>query len=197
MDLVLATHNSGKVKDLIFLLKESSLKINILSLKDLGVEEECPENGLTFEENACSKAVFYSQRIKDKLILADDSGLCVKALGNKPGVYSSRYAGENATYEDNNLKLLKDMENIKDRAACFVSYMALAFNSNIEASFEGQVKGEISFAPQGKGGFGYDPLFIYKDKKSFAEISHEVKNLVSHRALAFYKVLDFLKKDYL
>ncbi len=156
----------------------------ILSLKDFGPIPEVVEDGRTFEDNAVKKA-----RITARMLgfpaLADDSGLVVNALDGMPGVYSARYAGEKATDQENNAKLLKSMEGVKDRSAAFVCILAIAVPKGPALIYEGTCAGRIVEIPKGNQGFGYDPVFFYEPlNRTFAEMSSEEKNLVSHRGKA-------------
>lgn len=189
MKIVLATNNLNKLKE----VKELAPQYEWLSLKEIGCTDEIIENGETFEENALIKAKFVAQKYNINCI-ADDSGLCVDSLDGAPGVYSARYAGEKATDEENNLKLLNALKNSPKRKAKFVCVICLYdINKNDAKYFRGEIEGEILKEKKGEKGFGYDPLFksIYH-KNSFAEISMEEKNKVSHRAKAIQKLMAYL-----
>lgn len=150
------------------------------------------ENGLTFKENACLKAVHYSN-FTDELVFTDDSGIEADALGGEPGVYSARFAGPDATDAANNKLLLERLADSADRCARFVSVIALARCCHVIETFQGTVEGEILREPRGKNGFGYDPLFLYPPfGKSFAEIGAEEKFRVSHRGQALRKLFEHL-----
>ncbi len=188
--LVLATRNKDKVKEIKEVL--SVLNLEIRSLLDYSDIPDVIEDGLTFEENALKKAraVFEHTNLPT---LSDDSGLEVSVLGMKPGVYSARYAGVPTNYENNNAKLLDDMKNVpvNNRQAQFRSIMVF-MSKDIEEIAEGVCKGEIVCEPKGRGGFGYDPLFIPEGyNQTFAEISPATKNVVSHRGRA----LSVIKKS--
>lgn len=179
--LVIATNNQGKVKEIKAIL--GGFYDEILSLKEAGIILEVVEDGNTFEENAVKKAV-QASGITGCDTLADDSGLCVEALGGAPGIYSARYAGENATDEDNNNKLLWEMRGQKNRKAKFVCVMALVSNGDVTTA-TGEVAGSLAHAPQGEGGFGYDPLFISDEfGQTFGELPEGIKNSISHRSRA-------------
>ncbi len=179
--LLIATNNQGKVKEIKAIL--GNFYDEIVSLKDAGIDLEVVEDGDSFEANAVKKAREAAQ-VAGCDALADDSGLCVDALDGAPGVYSARYAGENATDEDNNEKLLKKLEGVTARGARFVSVVALVSGDNVTTAC-GEVCGVISHEPSGNGGFGYDPLFfVQKLGQTFAEIPLEIKNSLSHRARA-------------
>jgi len=197
--LVLATRNEGKIsefKDLV-----AGFDIDIKGLNDFGPIPEVEEDGDSFEDNAYKKAAF-TAKVLGLPALADDSGLMVKGLDGMPGVRSARYAGEGATDEDNNLKLLKAMEGVSDREASFMCVIAIAVPRGPALIYEGTCDGLIATGVRGTKGFGYDPLFYYPPlKKTFAELSSEEKNRVSHRGRAmaeleseFEKVLIWLRQ---
>jgi len=197
--LVLATRNEGKVAELGRLVKDFDVELK--GLKEFGPIPEVYEDGKTFEDNAVKKARF-TAKVLGLPALADDSGLSVKRLGGLPGVYSARYAGVGADDEANNLKLLEAMKGIEDRAASFLCVIAVAVPRGPALIYEGRCDGWIATAPQGDRGFGYDPLFYYPPlKKTFAQMSAEEKNRVSHRGRAmgelkaeFDKVLVWLRQ---
>ena len=197
--LVLATRNEGKVsefKDLI-----AGCGIEIKSLKDFGPIPSVEEDGETFEDNAYKKAAF-TAKVLGVPALADDSGLMVGALGGMPGVRSARYAGEDATDEENNHKLLEALKDVDEREASFMCIIAIAVPAGPALIYEGRCDGHITEAPIGKNGFGYDPLFYFPPlKKTFAQMNSEEKNRVSHRGKAmaelkseFDKVLIWLRQ---
>ncbi|HOA84603.1 MAG TPA: RdgB/HAM1 family non-canonical purine NTP pyrophosphatase [Bacillota bacterium] len=201
MKIVLATRNKNKMCEFEALLAEHIEGIELLSLDDVGIVGETPETGTTFEENAMIKARAAAAE-SGYLSIADDSGLVVPALGGEPGVRSARYAGcEGSPAERdraNNALLLKNMAGIKDRYAEFVCCIACAYpKGGGEGDFvvTGRVSGEILCEPRGSGGFGYDPLFWYDELgKTFAELSPEEKNKVSHRAVAVMALAEKLKE---
>lgn len=179
--LLIATNNLGKVKEIKAIL--GGFYDEIVSLKDAGISLEVVEDGDSFEENAIKKAREAAD-LAGCDALADDSGLCVDALHGAPGIYSARYAGEDATDEQNNEKLLKELKGIKERSARFVSVVALVSGGQVMTA-RGEVCGVIADAPSGDGGFGYDPLFFVPELgQTFAEIAADVKNGLSHRARA-------------
>lgn len=160
----------------------------------IGEFPDCVEDGLTLEANARKKALHYS-RLTNGLVFADDSGLSVDALGGAPGVYSARFAGEQATYKENNEKLLRELGCAPDRAAHFVCVIALAEGGRILVTVEGRADGLILEAPRGQGGFGYDPLFFFPPLgETFAGLDSKAKFGVSHRGNAFRKLLDYLTR---
>jgi XTP/dITP diphosphohydrolase len=190
--LLLATRNQGKKREIENFLKDGELKIRLLSLIDVNTTDEVSESGATFAENALLKADFYSQ-LTGLDTLGDDSGLEVMALGGRPGVFSARYAGEGAGDDARIQKLLAEMKGVTDRRARFVSAVCISRNGSALAAFSGQVEGEILFAKRGEGGFGYDPLFLYPPLgKTFAELTVEEKNRISHRARALVQIRDFI-----
>ena len=187
MQIVLATHNKGKMSEINNLLSSS---YEVLTLDHFPNIKEIPETGKTLKENAFIKArtVFEMTGLPS---LADDTGLEVESLGGDPGVYSARYAGEQASYQDNCEKLLKNMMRVpkEDREAKFRTVIAYK-DDNRELSCDGSVMGEIAQSPKGSFGFGYDSVFYYPPlEKTFAELSEEEKNSISHRGRALRKFL--------
>ena len=180
--LIVATGNQGKLKEIRAILGETE----VLGLHDLPFSVEIIEDGETFEANAQKKA----ETLMKKLglpVLADDSGLVVDALGGRPGVYSARFAGENASDADNNRKLLSELREVpeKQRTARFVCVMCLVMPDGAVYTTRGEAEGCILREARGENGFGYDPLFYVKEyDKTFAELSAEEKNAVSHRGKA-------------
>jgi len=190
--LVLATRNEGKIAE--FKTLFSGFPIEMKSLNDFGPIPDVVEDGKTFEDNAYKKAHF-TARVLGFPALADDSGLVVEALGGQPGVFSARYAGEGAGDEANILKLLKAMERVSDRRAAFECVIAIAVPRGPALVYSGRCEGEIARDRTGKNGFGYDPVFFYQPLgKTFAEMSQEEKNRVSHRGKAMTKLLDEFDK---
>jgi len=191
--IVIATRNPGKIAEIQQLLAGLANGLTIYSLDDLGLTGDCPESGQTFRENACRKAIFYSYQVENRLCLADDSGLQVQALNDRPGIYSARYAGPDATDEENIQKLLLELAGQQNRRARFTAVLALARAGQLIETFTGEVDGLILEEKRGSRGFGYDPVFYYPPlKKTFAELSPAEKNRVSHRARAFSLLRDFL-----
>ena len=190
MQIVLASHNKHKQEELSVML---SGLVEVLKLPDDFPDIE--ETGTELSENAIIKAraVFLSIRIPT---LSDDTGLEVEALGGAPGVYTARYAGENATYSDNCKKLLQELDGITNRKAVFKTALCYIDKNETEYLFEGIVRGSISMSEKGEGGFGYDPVFIpdTSDGLTFAEMSTEEKNLISHRARAIQSFVEWLKE---
>lgn len=187
--LVMATNNLHKLKELREIVDG---EVEILSLQDIDCHDDIPETCDTLEGNALQKARW----IKDRYgydCLADDTGLMVDALNGEPGVYSARYATEGHDSAANTRKLLANLEGVEDRSAHFSTYIALLMGDSCHI-FEGRVDGQIAHTPTGEGGFGYDPVFVPDEGggKSFAEMSAEDKNLISHRGRAVRKLVEFL-----
>ena len=195
MKIVLASRNVKKIKELRELLSEFVPDIEILSLDDVGIYGEIEENGETFEENAFIKA--YTAAKSGYIGVGDDSGLMVNALGGEPGVYSARYAGEHGDDAANNALLLKNLEAHDDKSAKFVSVIACVFPENMDNGhfFRGETEGVIINEYRGNGGFGYDPIFYYEPMdKTYAEMSAEEKNSISHRGKAVRLLGEMLSK---
>lgn len=193
MKFIIATNNPKKLKELERIL--NPLGINAVSAKDEGVSlDDVEETGTTFAENAFIKANSAFKRT-GLASVADDSGLCVDALNGRPGIYSARYAGENATDCDKNTKLLTELKDVSEmeRTAHFTCAICCILPNGEKIEVEGICEGSIAFEPHGNGGFGYDPIFIYGDK-SYAELSPEEKDGVSHRGKALRKLKAELEK---
>jgi XTP/dITP diphosphohydrolase len=190
--LVLATRNKGKTEEIRALLKGHPVELK--NLDDFGPIPEVVEDGETFDDNAYKKASF-TARVLGFPAIADDSGLVVEALNGEPGVYSARYAGEDADDAANNAKLLEQMAGVTDRRAAFQCVISIAVPTGAALTYEGRCDGVIAEAPSGEGGFGYDPLFYCPDKeKTFAELTMEEKGELSHRGRALKEVADELDK---
>lgn len=188
MDLVFATHNPDKVEEVQNMLPRF---IRMHTLKSMGFEDEILETGQTLEENALLKARQVWKRYRLPCI-ADDTGLLVEALDGNPGVYSARYAGENCNAKANMEKLLSEMGNKPNRSARFETVIAYVDHEG-DHLFLGEVRGEISQAPSGCGGFGYDPVFRPLGyAKTFAELTMDEKNRISHRSRALAGLINFL-----
>jgi XTP/dITP diphosphohydrolase len=196
-ELLIATGNAGKVRELSQLL--AGLPLRLRHLSELGDVREPEETGTTFVENATLKALYYRERGR-MLTLSDDSGLAVDALGGAPGVYSARYAGPRATYAERMTKLLEELASTQDdeRRARFVCVIAIAEPSTrVVQTFEGTCEGRIAHAPRGTGGFGYDPIFIPEGHtQTFGELPDEVKHSISHRARALDKAVRHLRSRF-
>ena len=183
---VFATNNAHKLEEVTAILGN---KIELLSMKDINCHADIPETADTLEGNALLKARYIFENYQLDCF-ADDTGLEVEALNGAPGVYSARYAGDAHNSEANMKKLLQDMEGIENRKAQFRTVFALIINGK-EHLFEGIVKGEITKHRHGTSGFGYDPVFI---PEGYTEMGNELKNKISHRALATNKLCNFLSK---
>lgn len=193
--LYLASSNRGKVRELAALAAAQGVQLEPLP----GYERlpKFPENEPSFALNALEKALHYSQRA-DGLVVADDSGIVVDALGGRPGVHSARYAGPQAADEDNNRKLLGELRGVPEakRTARYICVLALARNNHTLAVFSAACEGRILEAPRGRGGFGYDPLFFFPPLgKTMAELEMAEKNRYSHRGQAFVRLLAHLKQS--
>jgi XTP/dITP diphosphohydrolase len=190
MNLCLATNNAHKVEELQALLGEN---FQLQTLNDIACFDEIPETADTFEGNSRQKAMYIWDRFHTNC-MADDSGLEVDALGGEPGVFSARYANEHGNHEKNMQKLLKNLEGIENRSAQFRCVIALIING-LTYYFEGIVRGKIIHEKRGSQGFGYDPIFVPNGyDRTFAEMTMEEKNPISHRGLAVAKMIEFLKK---
>jgi XTP/dITP diphosphohydrolase len=187
-----ASNNKGKISEIQSIFQG---KIKIVSMREAGFTDEIEETGNTFEANARLKAetVFKATGIP---CFADDSGLLVQALNGEPGVYSARYAGPTASDQENIKKLLLKLKNKKNRIAHFKTVIAFIEHAAKDIQyFEGSIEGTITEVPKGLGGFGYDPIFIPESyHETFAEISAEEKNAISHRAKAMEKFIQYLKR---
>jgi XTP/dITP diphosphohydrolase len=187
--LIFATNNLHKLEEIQDLLQS---KYDIISLGKIGIKEDIPETADTLEGNALQKARFVYKRTQSNCF-ADDTGLEVDALEGAPGVYSARYAGENATFDDNMDKLLASLVNKENRKARFRTVIALIINGN-EYLFEGKIDGTILLNKKGTDGFGYDPIFLPEGfEKSFAEMEPAQKNAISHRGRSVVKLVHFLE----
>ena len=195
MEIVLASRNKKKIAELERLLSAiEGADIKVLSLDDIGFVGDIEENGSTFEENAFAKA--YAVAKMGYVGLGDDSGLSVNALGGEPGIYSARYAGEHGNDEANNRLLLEKLEDKADRSAEFVCVIACVFPDALDNGMfcRGATAGVIIDEYRGEGGFGYDPLFLYEPmNKTFAQMSAEEKNSISHRGKAIELLAQKLK----
>ncbi|WP_300459165.1 XTP/dITP diphosphatase [Desulfobacula sp.] len=190
--IVLATRNKGKTREIQSLLK--GFPIDIKNLDDFGPIPEVIEDGDTFDDNAYKKASF-TARVLGYPAMADDSGLCVEALDGAPGVYSARYAGENATDADNVKKMLDELKNKANRNAAFKCVISIAVPTGAALTYEGECQGVLTKKTVGENGFGYDPLFFYPElNKTFAQLTIEEKGKVSHRGKALKEIADEMDK---
>ena len=186
MKIVFASGNKHKIEEFGAILKRYIPSVEVASMKDVGIFDDIVEDGSTFEENAMIKARAVAKY--GYIGVADDSGLSVEALGGAPGIYSARYAGEHGNDQKNNAKLLDDMKDIENRRGAFVCAIACVFPKGLEYGdfvVRGECQGEILYEERGNGGFGYDPLFfVERFGKTFAELTPDEKNTISHRAVA-------------
>ncbi|MCY9373647.1 XTP/dITP diphosphatase [Bacillus sp. T17B1] len=192
-EAIIATHNPGKVKEFKEILEPKGYDVK--SLADIGFTEEIEETGQTFEENAILKAEAVAKAV-NKMVIADDSGLSIDNLGGRPGVYSARYAGEQKDDEANIDKVLSELKGFEkeQRTARFRCALAVSIPGEETKTVEGHVEGYIAEEPRGQYGFGYDPIFIVKDKdKTMAELTSDEKNKISHRADALKKLSKLLE----
>jgi XTP/dITP diphosphohydrolase len=193
--IIVASNNYNKISEIKKIL--SKYKIEVLSLKDYGVDVEVEEDGSTFMENAYKKAFEIYRLCNGCMVLADDSGLIVDALDGAPGIYSARFAGEHANYKKNNIKLLEMLENIprQGRTAKFTCAMVLIADEKKVVKVEGHIDGYIASEGKGENGFGYDSLFyLPKYKMTFAQMDENLKNSISHRGNALKKLEEEFKK---
>ena len=192
--LIFATSNQGKMKEIREILKD--LDVEVLSLKEAGIETDIVEDGKTFEEKALIKA----RTIRDLtgyMVLADDSGLEVDALNKEPGIYSARYMGEDTSYDIKNKNIIERLDGLAgdERSARFVCVIAAAFPDGTEETRRGTIEGQIGFEIAGENGFGYDPIFYIPEFGcTTAELSPEQKNEVSHRGKALRKMKEIIEQ---
>lgn len=195
MELILATRNKNKLKE----FKEIFTEINLLSLDDIGFKGELIEDGNSFIENSLKKCLNV-YNVTKLPVMADDSGLCVEALNDEPGVYSARYGGKNLTDKERYMFLLKNLEGFNNLNASFVCALVLLINPNRVYIIQEEIKGLITFQPRGENGFGYDPIFFLPEyNKTMAELPLDLKNKISHRAKAskiMKEILNNLKNDF-
>lgn len=190
--LIVASNNANKLKEFDAILGS---RFQIVSMREAGIDEDIEENGTTFEQNALIKARFVMEKTGCAAI-ADDSGLEVDALGGAPGVYSARYCGRHGDDEANNDLLLKNLEDVSaPRTGRYVAAIALVRPGRADIVRRGTCDGEILFERRGTGGFGYDPLFLCETGETFAEVSMETKNAISHRRRGIEAVLAALGEE--
>ena len=195
--LVISTGNQNKVKEIAYMLKD--MKIEVISKKDIGFGDlEVIEDGNTLEANSILKAKALAEKVDYKyIVMADDSGLFVDKLNGEPGIYSSRYAGEEGNDEKNNKKLLEELKDIplEERNAKFKTVIVLITENKETLVVDGHCKGAIGLTAKGNNGFGYDPLFIPEGFiETFSELGEDIKNQISHRAKALEKLKEEIKK---
>ncbi|MEO9482583.1 MAG: RdgB/HAM1 family non-canonical purine NTP pyrophosphatase [Ekhidna sp.] len=193
MQICFASHNENKVKEMNEIMPEG---ISIVGLKELGVTNEIPETGSTLEENSQLKANYVFEKYAIP-VFADDSGLLVNALNGEPGVYSARYAGSERDDNKNMNLLLDRLSNHSDRSAEFKTVITYIDQKGASKQFKGIVNGIIAAEKRGSNGFGYDPIFQPSNyDETFAELTQTVKNQISHRAKAIYKLLEYLQLNH-
>ncbi|MGN0578654.1 MAG: XTP/dITP diphosphatase [Ruminiclostridium sp.] len=194
MKIIIATNNQGKVREFKAML--TPLGYEPVSLKDAGITAEVVEDGETFEENAHKKARAIYE-LCGCPVIADDSGLQVDFLGGAPGIYSARYAGEDATDKERCEKILSELEGVDEsmRSARFVCALYCIIDEEKEYSVTGTLEGFIGMEMRGENGFGYDPIFMVDEERSLAEMSAEEKNGISHRAAALKTLTDILRDE--
>jgi XTP/dITP diphosphohydrolase len=196
MTIIAATQNKNKIKEIEFITKQFGM--NVMSMKDAGLPDtDIEETGNTFEENSFIKAEAIME-LSGQTVVADDSGIMVDALDGAPGVYSARFAGEVCDDEKNNDKLLELLKDVPEekRTAKFVSVITLLYPDGRKLVARGECPGRINFAPRGTNGFGYDPIFIPDGyNKTYAELTQDEKNHISHRAKALEKLKQQLKEE--
>ena len=186
--IVIASHNPGKIREMLPFLKKLNTKIYFA--KDFKLREP-KENGPNFTENALKKSRYVNNKTK-KISIADDSGLVIPALQGKPGIFSSRWAGKKKNFNQA-MKKVNSLLYKKKTNAYYISVLAISWNKKREKIFIGKIFGSIIWPPRGNLGFGYDPIFIPKGyNKTFGELSNKIKNNISHRVIAFKKLLNFL-----
>lgn len=193
--LIIASNNAHKIKEIKAILSE--FPVEVISLKEAGVDIDVVEDGTTFMENAFKKADEIFKIKNDAMVLSDDSGLSVDALGGAPGIYSARFAGEHGNDKKNNEKLLSLLQGkpFEERNARFISAIVLIIDKDRVIKVQGEAEGYIKESLSGSGGFGYDPLFFMPEyNKTFGEMGEEEKNKVSHRAKALEKLQEELRK---
>ena len=190
MKLIIASNNAHKIGEIKKILSDKFDEI--LSLREAGIDHETVEDGTTFMENAMKKAREIAE-LSGECALADDSGICVDALGGAPGIFSARFAGGHGDDNKNNELLLEKLADASDRSAHYTAAIALVYPDGSYVTSEGYMYGKIIHAPRGTGGFGYDPLFVMDgEERTVAEMTPEEKNAVSHRARALAGLLEKL-----
>ena len=192
MKVIAATHNKGKIREFNEIL--GKLGFEVLPPNEVGIDIDPEENGSSFAENALIKARAVAN-LCDYPVIADDSGLCVDALGGAPGIFSARYAGADASDSDRIKKLLHELDGVSIRRAKFVSAIEFIMPDGEELVTHGEVLGNITLAPDGDSGFGYDPIFLSDELgKTFGRASADEKNKISHRGRALLALYDILEK---
>jgi len=191
--LLIASNNKHKIKEIKDIFSDCSFEM--LSPFDLNIDIEVEENGTSYHENALLKAQTYHDLSKFAVI-ADDSGLEISSLDNKPGIYSARFLPQALNYQEKNNLIIAMLQDSLDRTAKFVSVVALIEPKKEAKFFQGEITGTIAYKQKGGNGFGYDPIFLLASGKTMAELDEKDKNSISHRAIAFNKVKEYLRKEY-
>ncbi|MFA6796190.1 MAG: RdgB/HAM1 family non-canonical purine NTP pyrophosphatase [Bacilli bacterium] len=192
-EIVVATSNPHKMEEYSEMLSPLGFKVS--SLKEYDIELNVEETGSTFEENSLIKARFISKILPNKIVLADDSGLEIKALNGFPGIYSARFM-EDRPYPEKWKEIIKRLKGYSDKTANFTTVISLVNYRSKELTFEGKAFGKIVDIPQGENGFGYDPIFYSNElKKTFGVATAQEKNSVSHRSKALKKLVEYLKNN--
>lgn len=187
-ELIFVSHNAHKLEEVKAIVGNN---FEVKNLSDINVFDEIPETGLSFKENAQQKAEYIYKKLNCNCF-ADDSGLSVDALDGEPGIYSARYAGEPCNMQNNIAKLLNNLKEKSDRKAQFTTVIAVVLDGEYHF-FEGVIRGKIIDTPRGDNGFGYDPIFVPDGyDQTFAELPTEIKNNISHRAIAIQKFQEFI-----
>lgn len=192
--IIFATGNEEKMREIREIL--ASLPVEVLSMKEAGIQADIIEDGRTFEENAVIKAKAIAQ-LSEEIVLADDSGLVIDYLNGEPGIYSARYMGEDTSYRIKNENLIQRLEEVPDeeRTARFVCAIAAAFPDGTVLTTEGTVEGRIGYEEKGENGFGYDPIFYLPEYGcTTAQLTEEKKNEISHRGKALRKMVEKLRE---
>lgn len=192
--IIFATGNEEKMREIREIL--ASLPVEVLSMKEAGIQADIIEDGKTFEENAVIKAKAIAQ-LSEEIVLADDSGLVIDYLNGEPGIYSARYMGEDTSYRIKNENLIQRLEGVPDeeRTARFVCAIAAAFPDGTVLTTEGMVEGRIGYEEKGENGFGYDPIFYLPEYGcTTAQLTEEKKNEISHRGKALRKMVEKLRE---
>ena len=192
--IIFATGNKGKIKEIRMIMEDTGMEI--ISMKDAGIDPKIVEDGLNFEENALIKARAVAKYTSD-IVLAEDSGLEVDALNKEPGIYSARYLGEDTPYSVKNADIIKRLEGVEGdrRSARFVCAIAAVLPDGRELTTRATIEGLIGYEEKGKNGFGYDPIFVVPEyQKTTAELREEEKNQISHRGKALRLMKEELKK---
>ena len=197
MKIVFATGNENKVREIREIF--SDLNAEIVTMSQEGIHIDIEENGDSFRENALIKARAVSKYVKDAIVMADDSGLVIDALGGEPGIYSARYLGHDTSYHEKNMNLIGRLEGVPDqeRSARFVCAVAAVLPDKTELVAQETMEGRIGYEEKGSNGFGYDPIFFLPEEGRYsAELLPEEKNAISHRGKALRKMREMLHESF-